>query len=99
VDPGPVIVVTTPGNVESEITVEPGPTIVVTEPGRVDKIVVPGSVVVTAGSVSVVGAGVRVEIELIVEVTVEAGSVIVVKEPEIEVVTVEAGSVVVKPGK
>lgn len=53
---------------------------------------------VEAGSVNVVGAGVRVETELNVEVTVDAGSVIVVKEPEIEVVTVEAGSVVVITG-
>jgi hypothetical protein len=53
---------------------------------------------VTGGNVSVVGAGVRVETELTVEVTVEAGRVTVVKEPEIEVVTVEAGSVVVTTG-
>lgn len=90
--PGSVIVVVrvvlTPGRVV--VVTLPAAVTVVTTPGKVVVMVctevLPGRVVVLAGAVTVVGLGT-------VEVTVEAGKVIVVSEPNISVVIVEAGFV------
>ena len=97
VRPEPVIVA--PGSV----TISPGPVIVV--PGRVivvkdpkiDVIVLASwvtttsEVTVMAGSVNVVGSTTS-EIDIEVVVTIKAGSVMIVRAPEIDVVIVEAGT-------
>lgn len=97
---GPWLIIVV-GTVICETMVVPGPTIVVGTK-MLDTNVVPGSVIVVGtrtwvlkvlpGSVTVVGTKISSVKELI---TVEAGRVIVVKDPETEVVMVEAGTTTV----
>jgi hypothetical protein len=101
VRPEPVIVV--PGSV----TISPGPVIVV--PGRVivvkdpkiDVVIVLASWVTTTSEVTVMASSVNVvgtimsDIDIEVVVTIKAGSVMIVRAPEIDVVIVEAGTMTV----